>query len=55
METKYTKQQIEQLNKMNRGAFVHVKQHWFDAFYDYIGNFIHNGKSIAPVELKRFR
>lgn len=54
MKTKYTKQQIEQLNKMNSGAFVHVKQHWFDAFYNTIGNFINGGKSIAPAELKGF-
>lgn len=54
MKTKYTKQQIEQLNKMNRGAFVVVKQHWFNAFYDTIGNLINGGKSIAQAELKGF-
>lgn len=55
MKTKYTKQQIEQLNKMNHGAFVHVKQHWFDAFYDSVTNLLSGGKSFAPNELKSFR
>lgn len=55
MKQKITKQEIVQLNKMNRGAFIKVKNSIFERFYDYVGNFINGGKSIAPNELKPFR
>lgn len=49
-----TKQELNVLNKMNNEAFFEVKPSLFERFYDYVGNFINGGKSIAPAELKTF-
>jgi len=46
----FTKQQLAQLNKMNRGAFIEIKP----CLFDRICYFINSGKSIAPNELKSF-
>lgn len=47
---KITKQELAQLNKMNKGCFIEVKPGLFDR----ICYFINGGKSIAPAELKPF-
>lgn len=54
MKQKITKQELALLNKMNKGAFIKVENSIFERFYDYVGNFINGGKSIAPNELKHF-
>lgn len=55
MKPKITKQNLAQLNKMNKGAFIEVRTSLFERFYDYIGNILSGGKSFAPAELKGFR
>ena len=55
MKPKITKQDLAQLNKMNKGAFIEVRTSLFERFYDYIGNILSGGKSFAPDELKGVR
>lgn len=54
MKQKITKQDLAQLNKMNKGAFYIQRNSLFERFYDTISKFISGGKSFAPAELKGF-